>query len=476
MQRESTALRPRDPSDDARRWRDSSSADHGVVTPTARFHEWLDYQRQTRTYTVTRSPLGDLDGWRTDPGTGDLTHVSGQFYRIGGLEVTTGTGTGTGRSWSQPIIHQAEVGILGLLVKEFDGVLHGLVQVKMEPGNANLLQISPTVQATRSNYTRAHRGRAPSYVEYFDTRRDSRVVADSLQSEQGWFLRKRNRNMVVETGGDVPVHEGFCWLTLGQILGLMPVRNLVNMDTRSILATVSDMSSGAAGAVAPDSFHAALRHSAAVHGGAREVRTPLPTWLIDAKLRRTLTRRPIPLNQVRGWHRDDERIAHDDGRFFEVIGVDVQAPEREVPRWSQPVVAPVGTGVAALIVKRIDGVLYALAQARTEAGIWDVTEIAPSVQCTPDNYPPGERPRFLDYVLGAPASRLRFDNVLSEEGGRLYHAETRYLVVEAGEEIPVDVPDDYAWATIGQLTELARYGGHINVQLRTLLVCVRSLW
>ena len=34
-----------------------------------------------------------------------------------------------------------------------------LLQAKVEPGNINKIQISPTVQATRSNYLRIHGGK-----------------------------------------------------------------------------------------------------------------------------------------------------------------------------------------------------------------------------------------------------------------------------------------------------------------------------
>ena len=32
------------------------------------------------------------------------------------------------------------------------------MQAKVEPGNINSIQLSPTLQATRSNYTKAHGG------------------------------------------------------------------------------------------------------------------------------------------------------------------------------------------------------------------------------------------------------------------------------------------------------------------------------
>ena len=52
-------------------------------------------------------------------------------------------------SWDQPIIDQPEIGFLGILCKEIKGSLHFLLQAKIEPGNKNFVQLSPTLQATR---------------------------------------------------------------------------------------------------------------------------------------------------------------------------------------------------------------------------------------------------------------------------------------------------------------------------------------
>ena len=70
----------------------------------------------------------------------------------------------------------------------------------MEPGNVNLVQLSPTLQATKSNYTQVHRGKLPLYYEYFEGSPRGTVVVDQLQSEQGArYLNKRNRT-VLDTG------------------------------------------------------------------------------------------------------------------------------------------------------------------------------------------------------------------------------------------------------------------------------------
>src|SRR5205807_1537511 len=100
---------------------------------------------------VERIPFEEMKEWRFAADKISLAHNSGRFFSTEGIRVAK-KGRQTAE-WAQPIINQPEVGILGYLTREFDGVLHFLVQAKVEPGNRQQLQLSPTVQATRSNYT-----------------------------------------------------------------------------------------------------------------------------------------------------------------------------------------------------------------------------------------------------------------------------------------------------------------------------------
>lgn len=196
--------------------RSAAVTEAGSWLRTAEVPGWMAERHASHRFAVRRIPFAALTGWSFAPGTGNLRHDSGRFFTVEGLQVSVGTGPFP--QWQQPIIKQPEVGILGILAKEFDGVLHFLMQAKMEPGNRNLLQLSPTVQATRSNYTKVHRGADVRYLDHFLRPAPGSVVADVLQSEHGsWFFRKSNRNMIVETRDEVPVAEDFCWLTLGQI-------------------------------------------------------------------------------------------------------------------------------------------------------------------------------------------------------------------------------------------------------------------
>ena len=84
---------------------------------------------------VAQVPFAELKGWHFDEGTGDLCHQSGKFFSIVGIDVYKNQ-DGIFR-WKQPIINQPEVGYLGIICKEFDGVLYFLLQAKIEPGNVN---------------------------------------------------------------------------------------------------------------------------------------------------------------------------------------------------------------------------------------------------------------------------------------------------------------------------------------------------
>src|SRR6185437_14220725 len=205
--------------------------------PNTAFLKWIDSRRKAVSVDIEQIPFSRLSKWYFDPGTGNLRHESGRFFSIEGIQIKTNWGLVP--SWSQPIIDQPEIGFLGIIAKEFNGVLYFLMQDKIEPGNINFVQLSPALQATKSNYSKVHKGKTPNYLEYFNGEKKVTVLLDQLQSEQGArFLKKRNRNMIVEVHEDIPVYDDFCWLTLGQIKKLMHIDNLVNMDTWTVISGI----------------------------------------------------------------------------------------------------------------------------------------------------------------------------------------------------------------------------------------------
>ncbi|MFI9630379.1 alpha/beta fold hydrolase [Streptomyces sp. NPDC052042] len=456
----------------AERVRISADATDSPVHPMADVSGWLDGYARAHHFHAEPIPFDRLRRWYFEPGTGDLRHETGRFFAVEGLRTSSDSSPA---DQVQPIIAQPEVGLLGILAHEFDGVLHFLMQAKPEPGNVNGLQLSPTVQATRSNFDEVHHGRSTPFLDWFIQRPDRRVLADSIQSEQAdWFLHKRNRNMVVETDSVVDADDSFRWLTLGQIRRLMLRDDLVNMDTRSVLACLPTAGGAPDGG---EGFADALRQS--FYGKAEPLHEPhaVTSCLTDVRALRILRQQSVPLEQVYayGWERTETTIRHRSGRHFEIMAVEVTAEQREVASWTQPLLRPCSQGLVALITRRINGVLHALVAARSGVGTLNVAEFGPSVQCRPAE-PCGRAVPYLDYVQACGPERIRYDVVHSEEGGRFYHARNRYVVIEAGPDVPVDCPPGFRWATLGQLTELLAHGNYLNVELRTLIACAHATY
>lgn len=449
------------------------SARH-LPQPPGTVEQWLAQRRDRNPYRVTRVPFAELTGWHFAPDTGDLVHKSGRFFSIEGMHVRTDFGPCD--EWWQPIIHQPERAILGILVREIDGVLHFLLQAKMEPGNANGIQLSPTVQSTPSNYLRAHKGSTSRYVEYFIEPGRGRVLVDVLQSEQGsWFRGKRNRNIVIEVDGDVEPHEDFIWLSLGQILALLHRPNLVNMDARTVLSCLP--MTGDLPGDAGEFGRALSRSVRCVDDGAWQPLMQARSWLTERKSLYALSTRPVPLPEVVGWQRKRDEIRHHARRYFRIIGVSVDASNREVARWHQPLLTPCGVGLVAFVLRRVGGVPHVLVHADLRPGYRDTVELGPTVQCTPDNFAgvrAGLRPHYLDLVLSG-AGRTRYDVVQSEEGGRFHHALTRHMVLEVGDDFPLDTPPDYTWLTVGQLAALLPASYQLNIEARSLVLCLHAL-
>ncbi|MEU5730614.1 MULTISPECIES: NDP-hexose 2,3-dehydratase family protein [Streptomyces] len=448
----SRAARPRSVS----RLAASAAAVDGGVMSNPEVLAWLDRRRHEHAQRVEQVPFAALRGWGFDEQTGDLRHASGRFFSVHGLRVRSDFGPVS--AWSQPIIRQPEIGLLGIALRDFDGVPHLLMQAKSEPGNVNGVQLSPTVQATKSNYRRVHGGSAVPYVKLFRHSAPDSVVADVLQSEQGsWFLHKRNRNMIVEVGPEAKAGEDFAWLTLGQVHALLRQDNLINMDARTVLSCLPDWRQ--------EDTQRALHAD-------REIRS----WITRRRAEQEIEVVPIGLAETVGWHRTADEVAHEQALYFKVVAVDVSSRRREVPSWSQPLLEPHGMGIVALFIRRVDGVPHALLRARAEPGFLDVVELGPTVQCVPENYahlPTADQPPYLAEAL-ARAGGAGYDVVLSEEGGRFRNAQSRYLIIEVESDFPA-VSDDFRWVTPCQLDELLRYDHHVNVQARTLVAALRAL-
>jgi oxidase EvaA len=208
--------------------------------------EWFLRQRAANTMTVEKVPVDRCRGWYIEDGTGYWRHESGEFFVVEAVEVSMSSTREVGAGgWCQPVMTQVghDGGILGLPRQRFDGVPHYLVQAKAEPGNYELVSLSPAVQATFSNLKRAHGGRLPTFASYFYPEVSGRcgVVARAWLSEDGGRLfNKRNLGIVIELPADeaVELPDGFRWLSMWQIKQLFAEDAWVNPHLFRLISMV----------------------------------------------------------------------------------------------------------------------------------------------------------------------------------------------------------------------------------------------
>ena len=463
--------------------------------------DWVEQKNKETKVRIRRIPFSEEGVWRYDPATGEIRNTDGTFFRIRGLVEKAG-----GRVLhEQPIIIQKEIGYLGIIGKVIDGGMYFLMQAKVEPGNVNRIQISPTIQATKSNFMQVHGGRAPAYLEYFSNKKNYEIIVDQIQSEQSSrFLGKRNRNIiiVVDEKEDVPVLPSHKWMTLGQIKAFMHVDNLVNMDTRTVISCIPF--------ALRDFSYKELSHMKALFrneaffqsvffGNSGERINRIFQYINEVKM---LDQRQISLTDLAGlrtWTQKDGAWSSPGGAFS-VIYCDIEIEGREVRRWQQPLLAAAGQSVFALIFCTENGRMEFLIHTVYEVGCFDRIEIGPSVQLEPgtDDYhrflspvsAPGSdasgNPSFLsgpdrgpadeDPVLALFSRNLQnrkgivFSGLFSEEGGRFYQEQNRNILMRIDKkDLPAVLPEGYFWADFQTLNILIQFNNCLNIQLRNLL-------
>ena len=421
---------------------------------------WLQKQNQEIVVDVKQIPFSKCDGWHFDSDY-NLRHQSGKFFSIEGLNVLTNYGYIP--QWQQPIINQPEIGYLGIICKKFDGVLHFLLQAKVEPGNINNVQLSPTLQATKSNYSQVHGGNKPSYLEYFQKATPEQILLDQLQSEQGArFLKKRNRNIIICIDDEIELKSNFIWLTLGQIKKLAQYDNVVNMDTRTVISGIP-LCSDTCGLL--------------MKGTPKNNITEILSWITSMKCKFDLITTTIPLKNVNDWEINDMCIRHKNEKFFKVIAAKIMINNREVKTWCQPLIQPIKQGVTAFIVKKFNGVFHFLVQGKVESGNFDIVEMAPTVQCITDKSIDSQNNQiYLDYVLNARTDQILVDSMQSEEGGRFYKEQNRNMIVVADAAFDSEnIPDNYIWVTYHQLMLFLNFNNYLNIQSRSLLSLIKAI-
>ncbi len=424
---------------------------------------WLEERKSNLEVHLNRISLEECVPWYYDEERGEIRNRRGTFFQIIGVRHKKENG----EIVEQPIILQEEIGFLGIICCKINGVWHYLMQAKIEPGNVNCVQLSPTLQATKSNFTRQHGGAGPAFLEYFLDMSAQNVLVDQIQSEQSSrFLGKRNRNVILMVDRQIEEPVTHRWITLAQIKELMRYDNLVNMDTRTVLSCIPYVLLGTEG---DTPFKNKLYFHKTANSLDRQTIVNLYHQINHYKMFEKGKIEKIPLLSLSDWEMENGEFYCKAGSPFKIIFCDITIEGREVTRWRQPLFAATEIATFGLLCCDDNGILKFLVKIKPEIGCFDGVEIGPTIQTETDGAKEDACVSRLFWEKLENRKGILADVLLSEEGGRFFQEQNRNVIILIDKEELPDMIPGYVWSDYGTLNILTQINNCLNIQLRNLL-------
>ena len=446
-------------------WRETQDCIH----TTDELLNWITHLNQTTLVCINKINLEDDPFWFLDAQTGEIRNKNNSFFSIKGCALIE-----NGKKLAeQPIIIQDEIGYLGIICKEINGTIHLLMQAKIEPGNINKIQLSPTIQATKSNFTQQHGGAVPAYLDFFLHAEQHEIITDQIQSEQSSrFYKKRNRNIIIKIDSDIELFPNFKWITLGQLKQLMEIDNIVNMDTRTVLScipfSVEKLNDSELSQIEESFSNKELFRSIFIGDGINHL-PQIYRKINNYKMFTDTKSHLLPLTELENWTMQGKEFICKSQHPFKLIFCDIEIEGREVKKWSQPLFEAIGMASFGLFVSEIDDMWKFLVKITPEIGAMDILELGPSVSL--------EAGESFDHDKITKLFKQKWDNkqnilhnvILSEEGGRFYHEQNHNVIIKIDSNEIKDLPTEYLWVDFYTLNHLVQINNCLNIQLRNLL-------
>ena len=403
---------------------------------------WLNKQRKKQFLNVKKIDLFKLRKWKFNKK--EIHHESKKFFKVVGVRIHSNFYKK--KNWDQPIIVQNEIGILGVIKNTKTNKY--LLQAKVEPGNINRIQISPTVQATKSNYTRIHGGKNIPYLEYFRGKNKN----FSLQTEQAFrYFNKKNSNIVSYVSKKINLDDRFRWFSKKEINILLKKKNLINMDTLSVFS----------------SFIKKKKKDFPLNN-----KKTIAKWKNSLNKKYSLTNKIIGLNLIKNWNLSGKKIFHKTKNYFSVIGIRVKTNQREISDWDQPIIQGSKMAFAGYLIKKYNNTNHYLCRYILKPGSKESTYTCSVNTSKIDGYKKNnnltnfQKKLIFKYFINSNGKKV-YDNILSDEGGRFYQSQIRYMAYELDQKKDIKLPESYIWLSQNQVIDLVKKQ-QIDIEARLL--------
>ena len=378
-----------------------------------RIINYLNNYKKKNFFIVKKKSISYLDKWIYDKNY--IYHISKKFFQIHGFRINSNFYKK--KNWDQPLIVQKELGILGIIKIKKNNEYKYLLQIKMEPGNINKCQLSPTVQATRSNFTKVHAGKNIPYIEFFFNNKKIKKIFKIKQTEQGLrYYNKKNYNILLDdTKKIIKKLPNFYWINKKELQYLISRNNIINMDTLSVFSCAINKK----------------KDDNPIYKMSK-----ILNFINNNKKKYFVSINRVSLSKLRNWTAKKNIIINNKKKYFSIIGVSISNNSREINKWEQPIIAQENLAFAGFITMIINQTLHYLVSFDIKPGLNNSC-----LSCTvrtsnfinyKKNYDLNEFKKNIinKNFIKKKNGKLLYKTIQSDEGGRFYKSQICYSIFQ----------------------------------------------
>ena len=383
--------------------------------------KWFHKEKKIRKINVKVINEDQLLNWKISDSS--IYHLSKSFFKIEFFKFLINKIV-----FFQPLIIQKDIGILGIIKKVENNKDYYLLQSKVEPGNINKVQISPTVQATASNYKRKHGGKKTNYLKFFlNINKNATLISRKKLSEHGnKFYQKKNENFLIEVSGKVKKLKSFEWFSKNDIVKTISKNNILNMDTLSVFSNNIKK----------------IDNNYSLNSLKNIIKlTTTPKNLIK--------RNKINLSKLKNWKKDKTGIYDIKKKLFKIKYVLIETNSREINSWTQPIISNFDKILNIFIVKDFNGVRHYLLKSCVQPGFNHI-RLTNTISMKMNS-----KINYDSHILRSIKKKPKLVNsIYSDEGGRFFKNQVVNQAVKLGKDEKIKLKKNYVWVSHNQMINL----------------------
>jgi oxidase EvaA len=293
--------------------------------------------------------------------------------------------------------------------------------------------LSPTVQATKSNYTQVHGGKATNYINFF-LKKKFKILSKFKLAEQGTrYLTKKNYNCLIDSGNyKIKIKDNYKWIKKNELVQLSKRNNFLNMDTLSIISC---------------SIKKII-----------EKKTILTFSEIIDKYSRFnkknfIERKIISFKDLKKWTIHKYRIFDNQFKYFSIIGLKIITNCREISSWCQPIIKDHFKTFNGILICEKFGTMHYLLEVTLEPGFTKARFTSTVLIKNFNKIKKNNNERYFHFFKKRKGIVLNKKS--SDEGGRFYKNEVHNVICLI-KDYNIINKKNYLWISHNQINELIK--------------------